>query len=150
MGVLVCCVDDSEGARAALRVSRELAEKLDHELMLLHVEPATEAPGVSAVPAGQERLREAELRDAEELLARLASETGLEPDTARRTEIGHAADRIVAVCEEVSPAFVVIGSRGRSGIRAALLGSVSSKVAARAPCPCVIVPPTAAGRPSPA
>jgi hypothetical protein len=81
--------------------------------MPLHVEPATEAPGVSAVPGGQERLRDAELRDAEELLARL---------------------------------LVVIGSHGRSGIRAALLGSVSSTVAARAPCPCVIVPPTAGGR----
>jgi nucleotide-binding universal stress UspA family protein len=146
MGVLVCCVDDSEGARAALRVGRELAEKLDHELMLLHIEPATEAPGVSAVPGGQERLRDAELRDAEELLARLAREAGLDPNTARRTEIGRAADRILAVCADVLPELVVIGSHGRSGIRAALLGSVSSTVAARAPCPCVIVPPTAGGR----
>jgi nucleotide-binding universal stress UspA family protein len=143
MGVLVCCVDDSQGARAALGVGRRMAEQLGLELMLLHVEPMTEAPGVSAAPAGQERLRDAELRDAEELLARLARDAGLPPDTARRAVIGPTADRIVAVCEEVSPEFVVIGSHGRRGIRAVLLGSVSGKVAAQAPCPCVVVPPGA-------
>jgi nucleotide-binding universal stress UspA family protein len=149
VGVLICCVDDSEAARAALGVGRNLADRLGHDLMLLNVEPPTEAPGVSAAPAGQERLREAELRDAEELLARLAQEAGLAANVARRAEIGHAADRIVAVCEEVSPELVVIGSHGRRGIRAAVLGSVSSNVAARTPCPCVVVPP-GAGRRSPA
>src|SRR5918995_197152 len=117
MGVLVCCVDDSDGARAALGVGRRLAEQLGLDLMLLHVEPMTEAPGVSAAPAGQERLVEAELRDAEELLAQLAQEAGLAADVARRVEIGPTADRIVAVCEEVSPELVVVGSHGRRGIR---------------------------------
>ncbi len=143
MGPVLCCLDDSEGARHALSVARLLATRLELELVLVHIEPPTEAPGVSAAPAGQQRLREAEMGDAESLLARLASEASLDPRVRARTAIGREAERIVAICEEEGASFVVLGSRGRGGLASALLGSVSSEVAAKAPCPCVIVPPTA-------
>jgi nucleotide-binding universal stress UspA family protein len=144
VGPVLCCLDDSDGARHALPVARLLATRLELELVLVHVEPPTEAPGVSAAPAGQQRLREAEMRDAESLLARLAGEAGLDPRVRARTAIGGAAERIVAICEEEGASFVVLGSRGRGGVASALLGSVSSEVAAKAPCPCLIVPPSAA------
>jgi nucleotide-binding universal stress UspA family protein len=143
VGPVVCCVDDSDGARHALRFARMLATRLGLELVLVHVEPPTEAPGVSAAPAGQERLREEELHDAESLLARLADEGGLDPEVRARAAIGDTADRIVTICGEEQASFVVLGSRGRGGLASALLGSVSSEVAAKAPCVCVIVPPTA-------
>lgn len=146
MGSLICCVDDSDAAGSAVHVAGILAEKLDLELVLLHVQPPTEAPGVSAAPAGQQRLREAEMHDAEELLGRIARDHGLGPEVRRRAEIGPAADRILDVCAEERAELVVLGSRGRGGLKAALLGSVSSKVAAHAPCPCVIVPPDAGKR----
>jgi nucleotide-binding universal stress UspA family protein len=144
MGPVLCCLDDSDAARHALAVARMLATRLELELVLVHVEPPTEAPGVSAAPAGQQRLQEAELHDAESLLARLAHEAGLGPGPRTRTGIGDAAKQIVAICGEERASFVVLGSRGRGGLASAVLGSVSSEVAARAPCACVIVPPTAA------
>ena len=147
MGPIICCLDDSDGARHALPVAYSLSARLALELVLLHVEPPTEAPGVSAAAAGQQRLQEEEMRDAQSLLAQLAREAGLGPDVRLRSAIGDAAHRIVEVCEEDQAALVVLGSRGRGGVAAALLGSVSSHVAARAPCPCIIVPPTAARRP---
>jgi nucleotide-binding universal stress UspA family protein len=143
VGPVLCCLDDSDGARRALAVARLLATGLELELVLVHVEPPTEAPGVSAAPAGQQRLREAETRDGESLLAWLAREASLDPGVRARTAIGGEAERIVAICEEEGASFVVLGSRGRGGLASALLGSVSSEVAAKAPCPCVIVPPTA-------
>jgi nucleotide-binding universal stress UspA family protein len=143
MGPVLCCLDDSEGARHALAVARMLATRLGLELVFVHVEPPTEAPGVSAAPAGQPRLREAELQDAESLLARLAREAGLGSGLRTRTAIGDAAKQIVAICGEEGASFVVLGSRGRGSLASAVLGSVSTEVAARAPCPCVIVPPSA-------
>jgi nucleotide-binding universal stress UspA family protein len=143
MGPVLCCLDDSDGARHALAVARMLATRLELELVLVHVEPPIEAPGVSAAPAGQQRLQEAELHDADSLLARLAREAGLDPGLRARTAIGHAAKQIVAICAEERASFVVLGSRGRGGLASALLGSVSTEVAARAPCVCVIVPPSA-------
>jgi nucleotide-binding universal stress UspA family protein len=148
VGPVVCCVDDSDAALHALSYADVLAQRLGLELLLLHVEPPTEAPGVSAAPAGQERLREAELHDAKSLLARLAQEAGLDPAVRHRAAIGAAGQRIVDVCAEEGASLVVLGSRGRGGVASALLGSVSSEVAAKAPCACVIVPPAAPARPS--
>jgi nucleotide-binding universal stress UspA family protein len=143
----VCCVDDSDGARHALAYADVLAKRFGLELLLVHVEPPTEAPGVSAAPAGQQRLHEEELHDAESLLARLAQEAGLTPAVRRRTAIGSAGRRVVEICSEEGASLVVLGSRGRGGLTSALLGSVSSEVAASSPCACVVVPPAAPARP---
>ena len=144
---IIACVDGSDISRSVVDVAQRLSERLELGLVLVHVAPPTEAPGVSAALAGQQRLHEEELRDAQKLLDDLAHEAALGAEARRRAEIGPAADRIVSVCTDEDAALAVLGSRGRGGLRAALLGSVSSKVASSAPCPCVIVSPEAARRP---
>jgi nucleotide-binding universal stress UspA family protein len=143
---VVACVDGSDLSPAVVRTGQRLAERLGLALMLLHVAPPTEAPGVSAAIAGQARLHEEERRDAEALLERIAGEAGLGSDVRRRAEIGRAARVILDVCADEGAELVVLGSRGRGELKAALLGSVSASVAAHAPCPCVIVPHEAAER----
>lgn len=147
MGTVVCCVDDSESTAAVVHHARRLAQALGLELVLVNVQPRTEAPGVSAAPAGQSRLHESELRDAEELLARVAASEGLGEVARTRATIagGSVGAAILEVAADEDAELVVIGSRGRRGLKAALLGSVSSEVAANASCPCVIVPPHAVG-----
>ena len=143
MRPIVCSVDDSDAAEGVVRVAQQLVTALDARLVLLHVAPPTTAPGVSAMPAGQERLHEEETSDARRLLENIVSRTGAS-DASLRTEIGSVADRIVDVCKEEMAAFVVLGSRGRGDLKSAVLGSVSNRVASRAPCPVVIVPPASA------
>jgi nucleotide-binding universal stress UspA family protein len=143
MGPIVCCLDDSEGARRALAVAGGLARRLRLEIVLVHVElPTSAAPGLGTAAADAERLRDAELHEGERLLERLAHETGLS-GSRLRTTVGSTAACIVSISEEERSELVVIRSRGHGELASALLGSVSTAVAASAPCPCVIVPPGA-------
>ena len=52
---------------------------------------------------------------------------------------GHPVKRILETVEEVGADLVVIGSRGLSDLRGALVGSVSHRVAHHAPCSVVTV-----------
>lgn len=142
MRAIVCAVDESDAIDDVVRVAQALASALRGRLVLVHVAPPTEAPGVSAAPAGQERLREEELADARALLEGVAGRLDA-GDAEQRAEVGSPADRIVAIADEEDAALVVIGSRGRGDVKSALLGSVSHGVASKATCPVVIVPPGA-------
>ena len=60
--------------------------------------------------------------------------------------MGGAAEEIVALGEEMEAGLIVMGSRGREGIRRALMGSVSDAVVRHAHCPVMIVRPEKADR----
>jgi nucleotide-binding universal stress UspA family protein len=138
-GPVLCAVDGSAGARAAAGVARSLAERLGVPLVLVSVVGRVTEPGVSAAPHGQERLAEEEQRTADELLRAVADEIGA-ADSERRIVFGSPADSILRVADEADASFVVLGTRSRGRMRAALLGSVSSDVAARSHRPVVLVP----------
>jgi nucleotide-binding universal stress UspA family protein len=146
MRPVICAIDDSEAAPAVLRVAHELAQALVTRLVVVHVAPPTEAPGVSAAAAGQERLRKAEEADAREFLERIAADEGIGGGAELRPAIGPPAKRIIETCLEQDAALVVLGSHGRGDLKSAVLGSVSHAVASGAPCPVVVVPRAAAGR----
>lgn len=136
---VVCGLDGSAEAHSAARVAKLLADRLDLRLVLVCVAAPVTQPGVSAARHGQERLADDERREAERLLGEAAAEIEA-PDAELRVEFGSAADGILRVAEAEEAAFVVVGTRGRGGVKAALLGSVSRSVAARARCPVVLVP----------
>lgn len=138
MSRILCCVDDSAETRAVVSVAMSLAGKLQLDLVLVHVAPHSHAPGISAAIGGQERLHEEERQAGEALIDRIAEETGVH--ARKRAELGSPAERIVELCREEEATFVVLGSRGRGGLKASVLGSTSLHVAGHAPCPCVIVP----------
>jgi nucleotide-binding universal stress UspA family protein len=48
---------------------------------------------------------------------------------------GSAGAGLCALAEELSASVIVMGTRGRGGIRRAVLGSVSDHVVRNAPCP---------------
>jgi len=53
--------------------------------------------------------------------------------------MGEAAPEIVALGEEIGAGLIVMGSRGRGGMRGALMGSVSDSVMRHAHCPVLVV-----------
>jgi nucleotide-binding universal stress UspA family protein len=51
----------------------------------------------------------------------------------------HRAQQILQVAEEIGAGLIVMGSRGRGGMRRALMGSVSDSVVRHAHCPVMVV-----------
>jgi nucleotide-binding universal stress UspA family protein len=124
---IVCGIEHSTGGREAVIVAEALSERLAAPLVAVHV----------AAPPGA-------LGDAEQLLAEIV---GSRRAAAQRAELGPAAERLAAVAADEGAEMIVVGSRGRGPLAAALLGSTSRELIALAPCPVLVVPPGATALP---
>jgi nucleotide-binding universal stress UspA family protein len=145
-GAIVVGVDGSEASREALRWAADEARLRSARLVAVHAWSFVPAqpigdPGMLAVPAGD---LPGQL-DAESEAARLALDEavgdalGAHPgiDVERKLVEGDAGETLVK--EGAGAELLVMGSHGRSGFKAALLGSVSRFVVDHAPCPVVVV-----------
>lgn len=56
-----------------------------------------------------------------------------------QTRHGNAAQEIIAAASDARADFIVIGSRGRTGLERLLLGSVARNVLFHAPCSVLVV-----------
>ena len=120
-GPLVCGVDGSDAARAAAGVATRLADDLQAALTLVSVrEPGADefGGGLAAVSTPAEAARSVE----------------------RLAVSGNAAETLARAAADRRAALLVVGSRGRGPLRAALLGSVSMALTRIAACPVLIVP----------
>lgn len=137
---VVVGVDGSETAR------RALAWALDEgraRQAVVEVVNAWHPPYVGAYPFDPAAL-DLELfeQGARDLVAEMLDGqdvAGL-PSPPKVTVVSDTAAQAVITAAEGAD-LVVIGSRGRGGFAALLLGSVSQQVAHHAPCPVVVVPP---------
>lgn len=68
--------------------------------------------------------------------------------STRRREscLGDASERLADLAGDEAAELLVVGARGRTALAAALLGSVSQRLAVTARCPVLIVPPGAGER----
>ena len=142
MAVIVVGVDQSEGARAALRFALEEAKLRRATLRVVHAWQygyigATGVEGAYPALGGDIK----ELRaGAETALAETLRESIPEADTVeieRRVVEGRPA--AVLVDESRGADLLVVGSRGYGGFSGLLRGSVSQQCAHHAACPVVIV-----------
>lgn len=143
-GSIVCGIDGSGEARAALRVGAQLARRLGVRLVAVHVVQLPEpAPGLG--PTARQLTMvpvDALLAGGEALLERILEEEEL-AEAARRVLLGFPADRIADLADEEAARLIVVGSRGRGAFMAALLGSVSRDLIGVSRCPVLVVPPRA-------
>ena len=136
---IVVGVDDSDGARAALAWAAQEAEKTGARLRVVHAYQLDLAwiDGYNeAIPKWEAHARSV----AEETLARVAHDVlpGALDDVELDAVEGSPGEVLHQAGADAS--LVVVGSRGRGGFSGLLLGSVSQRLAQRAPCPVVIVP----------
>jgi nucleotide-binding universal stress UspA family protein len=146
---ILLATDGSEEADLASRTAAELAESTGSELHVLYVGEAAN-PYVEVVElAGDEAVNprlEAELkrqfeRQAREVLDEEAESVRAAGGTVAQAylRMGKADYEVVALAEEIGAGLIVMGSRGRGGIRRALMGSVSDSVVRHAHCPVLVV-----------
>ena len=128
MNSVLCGVDawDREaGSAPAAAMARELGRRFRRPVRF-----------VAVVDAGAGEAT----RDSAARLLQHTVEASSDVDASWTVESGHPADRLVALARELEASFLVVGNHGP---RSSLLGSVSADVSRRAPCPVVVVPPTA-------
>jgi nucleotide-binding universal stress UspA family protein len=77
----------------------------------------------------------------EQTAAALVAELGGTQVDTRVLE-GHPGEALCRLAAEEQPVALVLGTRGRGGIKRALLGSVSDYVVRNAPCPVVVINPS--------
>jgi nucleotide-binding universal stress UspA family protein len=142
---IVVGVDGSDASREALRWAAEEARLRSTSIVAVYAwsfippQPIGD-PGMLAVPAGDlpgqfDAESEAAQAALDGAIAELGGLSGVEIE--RKLVEGDPADVLVRDSEAAE--LVVVGSHGRSGIRAALLGSVSRHVVNHASCPVVVV-----------
>jgi nucleotide-binding universal stress UspA family protein len=145
-GKIVVGVDGSDASRDAMRWAAEEARLRSTSLVAVYTwsfippQPIGD-PGMLAVPVGdlpgqlsaEEEAARAALDAAVD--EALGGESGVEVE--RKLAEGDAGDVLVA--ESADAELLVVGSHGRSGFKAAILGSVSRHVVAHASCPVVVV-----------
>jgi len=144
---IVVGVDGSETSRAALRWAIEEAESHGSSVEAVHAWHQSVYIGGAYGAYGLEAsmIDPTIYRDAGERLLNAVvdaeNESGL-ASPVRRLLVNEAPAH--ALLESAKGAdLIVVGSRGRGGFAGLLLGSVSQQVVHHAPCPVVVIPPTA-------
>lgn len=142
---ILCPTDFSDVAEHAVVYARDLAEKLDAKLVLLHVYElfrlALPVEGaVAAPPTWAGELSDRCQRMLEDTASRYRG-GGVAVTTLLR--VGRAADEIARVAESEGADLVVVGTHGRTGASRLLLGSVAERVVRTSTVPVLTVSPKA-------
>lgn len=133
---IVCGVDGSAGSEMLARFARDLARTLGACLELVHVVGAPVAEplrdgGPDADPRAGAPTQPAAsaTRDADDAVT-----------TRRVVPYGDPARRLAVAATEQQALLLVVGTHGLGPVADPLVGSVSSRLAADAPCPVLVVP----------
>jgi nucleotide-binding universal stress UspA family protein len=139
---ILCPVDFSDYSQRALRHAFAIARRNHSELTVLHVEDV-----LLAAARAEARLHAPFIGSAESELRTFVDETERSAvgNVKPVIQSGHAVDCIIEQARRDSTDLIVIGTRGRSGLARAVLGSVAERVLTEARCAVLTVPPAAQG-----
>ena len=138
---IACCTDFSDNAEAAFATALDMAEKYQAKLFVIHVLPPVINP-VSTdidwtfpdVPEQKSLLLNLEKRMQQDYGSRIKGDIDYELIVLN----GHISSEIITFLRDNSVDLVVLGSYGLSGMGLVVFGSVSRRVARKAPCSVLI------------
>lgn len=135
---VVIATDGSESARRGIRTALDVATRFDATVHAVYVVDADE------IAASPEQVRD-QLQDAIESAGEQALETvreeaaDLDCELVTAVEEGSPATEIIEYATDVDADVIAMGTRGRHGEHAYVLGSVAEAVVRRAPLPVLTV-----------
>lgn len=138
---IACCTDFSDNAEAAFATALDMAGKYQAKLFVIHVLPPVINP-VSTdidwtfpdVPEQKSLLLNLEKRMEQDYGSRIKGDIDYELIVLN----GHISSEIITFLRDNSVDLVVLGSYGLSGMGLVVFGSVSRRVARKAPCSVLI------------
>jgi nucleotide-binding universal stress UspA family protein len=135
---ILWAADGSARDAHTLSVARELCARYDSSLRIVHVVERVPAPPLSGfdVHADEDRLV-AKLKARTSALRRHGVNASLH---VTRGAVGHTADHIAEIAVAGDAQLIIAGCRGRSACGGALLGSLTQRLLAVAPCPVLVLP----------
>jgi nucleotide-binding universal stress UspA family protein len=134
-------------SEAPARVAANLAGMTGGTVTIVYV--ASELAAVTAA-AGEAGVQPAEERDLQlekirDQLRDFVDTHFAAVETESRVTEGDVAESIADVAAELSAAYLVVGTRGRSSLARLILGDTTHSILQHAPCPVVVVPLHGAG-----
>ena len=126
-------VDGSRGSEAGIHAFAGKLRARDAQIRLVHVIDAL--PSLRELSSERERAEALLTRRALELMGRareLLKRYGLEAECESRR--GSPAAQILEVARERDAELIVVGSRGQTGFRDMVLGTITQRVLRNAPC----------------
>lgn len=133
-------IDFSDCSEKALRYAIALAKEHKANLTLLHVVftpvPIGEDPGLEYLRTADDQ-RKAAQRNLSTLAA--AEVHGAEIIARSLVRTGSPTNEILGMAATIPADIIVISTHGHTGLKHALLGSITEHVVRRAPCPVLVV-----------
>lgn len=154
---ILVAIDDSAASRRAFETGVELAKALDAELILIHAldvfDPAS--PQHPIIPVDNYSIQldkvvqenyEKEWRTFVEHLEALLKQKQTEAEAvgiraSYDMPYGRPGSVICKAAKAAQADLIIVGSRGRSGLQALVLGSVSNYIVHHSPCSVTVVHP---------
>src|SRR5215218_4352869 len=153
---ILLATDGSTEAELAARSAVDLSQKTDSELHVIHVmdvakvglsmavlySEATDPEGIKLPdPVLEEDLERSAKQGGREILDEEVQRVRSAGGTVAHSHLrmGEVEREIIDLAEDLGAGLIVMGSRGRRGMRRALMGSVSDSVVRHAHCPVMVV-----------
>ena len=121
---LLAAVDDSEVSPRVIAAAKELASLSQGQVWVLHLRER-EFGRLGLTPIESDEEAQEPVRAGVEALTQAGIDAHGE---VRETVFGHAAREIVKDAQEHDAGVIIMGSRGRSDLTGAMLGSTAHKV----------------------
>lgn len=138
---IMVAIDQDQITNKILDATVEIARNKPTQVTLIHVSQEYVSNGMTYVPENflediLNEMEKASLQQLQQAKSKLES-AGINPKTIHLK--GNPAHEILKYARDTEQQLIIIGSRGLSGIKEIMLGSVSHKVSQLAICPVLIV-----------